>query len=547
MADIRVRKDNTLSKIKPGTNSGAPTGPLENPTPHDPMIGKVLGGRFRVLSVIARGGMGKVYRAEQSPLNRIVALKILDPSGNQDDDRSVFRERFFLEASTCAKLNHPNTVRIFDYGSTWDDVFYIAMEYLEGRTLHQVVRQETFIQPLRLLRLVKQICGSLNEAHQRGVIHRDLKPSNIFLTEHGEDDEFVKVLDFGLVKSLQDDAEMTDAGRLLGSPMYMSPEQVQCEPLDVRTDVYSIGMLMYVALTGKRPFKKTNSVSVLLAQIKEKPPAFSEINPHVSVPDYLEWVVMTCLSKDRNRRFADVRELIRALKACETAMTTTLDKPLKLRLDSGLVVVPNGLLESESFDVSLEEVTGPDVLDSQTFQLEATEPTDTSQRFAMWAGVSAAGLAIVLSLLVTLVVLFVVIFSFSTEEGTSSVAPAVVQPTVESKGSTPAAKTQPKPVESGSEAPEVVEKDREITEQKENFGQARSKRKRGSSSRRSTPKDEKVQPDNGQGQGFNGSLTSEKVKASPKMDVDNKTNEKKEAKDDWGIEEDIRDPWAGER
>ena len=314
MADITVRKDNTLSKINSDEPKGTPTGPLENPTPHDPMIGKVLGGRFRVLSVVARGGMGKVYRAEQSPLNRTVALKILDPSGNQDDDRSVFRERFFLEASTCAKLNHPNTVRIFDYGSTWDDVFYIAMEYLEGRTLHQVIRQESFIQPLRLLRLVKQICGSLNEAHQRGVIHRDLKPSNIFLTEHGEDDEFVKVLDFGLVKSLQDDAEMTDAGRLLGSPMYMSPEQVRNGPVDPRSDIFSAGTVAYELLTGKRPMcleQRFSSAEEYVRYLEsEKPiPTVAATSVRPGLPDDVDDIFERALARERHRRYPTVEML----------------------------------------------------------------------------------------------------------------------------------------------------------------------------------------------------------------------------------------------
>ena len=288
-----------------------------NGAPKDPLIGQVLGGRFRVQSLIARGGMGKVYRAEQAPLNRPVALKILDPSASQDDEGTVFRERFFLEASTCAKLSHPNTVRIYDYGSTWDDVFYIAMEYLDGETLNRVVRQNGPLSPKRMISIAKQICGSLHEAHTHGMIHRDLKPSNVFLTGLGSEDEFAKVLDFGLVKNVLDDAEMTDAGRLLGSPMYMSPEQVRCETLDRRTDIYSLGMLMYVCLTGKRPFKKTQSIGVLLSQINELPPAFQKINPKISIPASLEWVVIRCLEKEASARFADMAELVRALKACE--------------------------------------------------------------------------------------------------------------------------------------------------------------------------------------------------------------------------------------
>ena len=286
-----------------------------NSAPKDPLIGQVLGGRFRVQSLIARGGMGKVYRAEQAPLNRPVALKILDPSASQDDEGTVFRERFFLEASTCAKLSHPNTVRIYDYGSTWDDVFYIAMEYLDGETLNRVVRQNGPLSPKRMISIAKQICGSLHEAHTHGMIHRDLKPSNVFLTGLGSEDEFAKVLDFGLVKNVLDDAEMTDAGRLLGSPMYMSPEQVRCETLDRRTDIYSLGMLMYVCLTGK-PFKRRSPLACFCRKSTNY-----LLRSRRLIPKYLsaslEWVVMRCLEKEASARFADMAELVRALKACE--------------------------------------------------------------------------------------------------------------------------------------------------------------------------------------------------------------------------------------
>ena len=167
----------------------------------DPLVGRVINDRFKVLAVIARGGMGKVYRAEQAPLGRLVALKVLNPNyqGEHDPD---FHKRFFLEASIASKLTHPNTVTIFDYGRTDDDIYYIAMELLEGRTLHRALRDEGPFDASRAMHIARQICRSLREAHALIVIPRDIKPANVFLVHHGDVSDFVTVLDFGLVKNL---------------------------------------------------------------------------------------------------------------------------------------------------------------------------------------------------------------------------------------------------------------------------------------------------------------------------------------------------------
>src|SRR5579871_840452 len=184
-------------------SDGASAVAMKNPAAPDPLIGRVINERFKITGVIAKGGMGKVYRAEQAPLGRICAVKVLNPSysGSQDPE---FHKRFFLEASTASKLTHPNTVTIFDYGKTSDDIYFMAMEYLEGRTLHRAIREATFLPEERVVHIARQICRALREAHGIGVIHRDLKPANIFLVEHGDEADFVKLLDFGLVKNVSD-------------------------------------------------------------------------------------------------------------------------------------------------------------------------------------------------------------------------------------------------------------------------------------------------------------------------------------------------------
>jgi len=278
----------------------------------DPLIGRVVNDRFRVVSMIARGGMGKVYRAEQAPLGREVALKVLNPNYSGDTDPE-FHKRFFLEASTCSKLTHPNTVTIFDYGRTDDDIYYIAMELLEGRTLHRALRDEGPMEPARAMHVARQICRSLREAHALGVIHRDLKPANVYLMKHGDESDFVKVLDFGLVKDLDATGEdLTQTGLFMGSPKYMSPEQIRGEKVDARADVYALGVILYEMLTGGVPFDRPNSVNILMAHVHEAPPPMSDADR--VVPPALEQIVLKALAKAPEDRFPSMDAMLAALK-----------------------------------------------------------------------------------------------------------------------------------------------------------------------------------------------------------------------------------------
>ncbi len=165
----------------------------------DPLIGRVFNDRFKVQRLVARGGLSAVYRAEQAPLGRTCALKVLKPR-YEGAVQFEFHRRFFLEASIASKLTHPNNVTVFDYGHTDDDVYFMAMEFLEGRTLAQTIKAEGPLAEERVLHIARQVCRALREAHSLGVIHRDIKPSNVFLVDHADEDEFVKVIDYGLVK-----------------------------------------------------------------------------------------------------------------------------------------------------------------------------------------------------------------------------------------------------------------------------------------------------------------------------------------------------------
>jgi serine/threonine-protein kinase len=281
----------------------------------DPLIGRVVNDRFKITALIARGGMGKVYRAEQAPLGRVCAVKVLNPNyaGEQDPE---FHKRFFLEASIASKLTHPNTVTIFDYGRTEDDVYYMAMEYLEGHTLHRAIREAGHFPEERVAHIARQICRALREAHSLGVIHRDLKPANIFLVEHGDETDFVKILDFGLVKNVSDTKteDLTQTGLFMGSPKYMAPEQIRGDRVDARTDIYALGIIMYEMVAGKVPFDRPNSVNILMAHVNEEAPPLRQMNPNTQVSLALEELIARCMSKAPENRFSSMDEVLAALK-----------------------------------------------------------------------------------------------------------------------------------------------------------------------------------------------------------------------------------------
>ena len=297
---------------------GDPQGPIPSVVgATDPLIGRVLNDRFRILAPLGSGGMGKVYKAVQTPLDRVVALKILNPNFPAEKD-PAFKRRFFLEASLTSKLRHPNTVTVIDYGQTEDGIYFIAMEYMEGQTLAEVLAHEKTLPWRRVLDIAQQICRSLREAHKLGVIHRDLKPANVMLLNEADHD-MVKVLDFGLVKSFLaadapgGDPEVTQNGVFLGSPQYMAPEQAR-NVADPRSDVYSLGILVYQMLSGRPPFQGKDYLEVIFQHMKEAARPVRDVNPGAEVPHEVEAVVARCLQKDPVARFQSMDEVLEALR-----------------------------------------------------------------------------------------------------------------------------------------------------------------------------------------------------------------------------------------
>ncbi len=288
-----------------------------SPESLDPLVGQTLDNRFLVVDVVGSGAMGKVYRAVQLPLNRAVALKVLDSTWGAGREES-FKQRFLVEAALHAKLNHPNTVRVVDYGHTHDGLYFLAMEYLDGETLETVLKQGA-LPWHRVLTIGLQMARALREAHELGVVHRDLKPANVVLLNADDDSDFVKVVDFGLVKSFVEGHELegraiTQQGMLLGSPPYMAPEQGEKNRADPRSDLYSLGVMLYEMLTGRPPFIGNSALDVIMKHVNEPVPPLN-VPPHREPPPAaLTSVVTRCLAKSPMDRFQSMDELIVALQ-----------------------------------------------------------------------------------------------------------------------------------------------------------------------------------------------------------------------------------------
>jgi serine/threonine-protein kinase len=272
-------------------------------------------GQYRLKQLLGAGGMGEVYLAEHQLLRRPCALKLIRPE-RAGDPTSL--RRFEHEVQVTATLTHPNTIEIFDYGHAADGTFYYVMEYLPGPNLEQLVQQHGPLPPGRAVHLLRQVCGSLAEAHAIGLIHRDIKPSNIIACQRGGLDDVAKLLDFGLATGHglgAGGAKLTQEGAITGTPAYMSPEQAAGrEAVDARSDIYSLGAVAYFLLTGQPPFRRATAVQTLAAHLDDAVVPPTRLQP--GLPADLEAVALRCLEKDPARRFPNAEVLDQALAQC---------------------------------------------------------------------------------------------------------------------------------------------------------------------------------------------------------------------------------------
>lgn len=274
-------------------------------------------GQYHLVRKLGAGGMGEVYLAEHSLLKRPCALKLIKPEAGTDP---LALARFEREVQSSARLAHHNTIEIYDYGHTDDGTFYYVMEYLQGMSLADLVKQYGPLSAGRVIYLFRQVCAGLAEAHGLGLVHRDLKPANVFVAILGGETDVAKVLDFGLVKVTHDPeaATLTADMTVSGTPHYMAPEQaVADKSLDARADVYALGAMMYFALTGQPPFQGESAFAVMIAHSRD--PVVPPSQVVTGVPQDLEAVVLRCLAKSPHDRYVNVRALVEALEHCAAA------------------------------------------------------------------------------------------------------------------------------------------------------------------------------------------------------------------------------------
>jgi serine/threonine protein kinase len=267
-----------------------------------PLIGQVVGGRYHIVALIGEGGMGIVYKAEQrlGSTVRRVAVKTLHAELSRDPSITA---RFHREVGTVAQLEHPNTVRVYDFGSTDDGTLYIAMEFLDGKALNRVIETDGALDPKRVGHIVRQIAGSLDEAHRQGIVHRDLKPENVLLIERAGEKDVVKLVDFGIAARTESaerekEQKLTQQGMVLGTPPYMSPEQFTGKALDARSDVYSLGVMVYEMLTGQLPFQADTAWQWATHHMTSPPRSFDETPGGGRIPEALRRTVLKALSKE---------------------------------------------------------------------------------------------------------------------------------------------------------------------------------------------------------------------------------------------------------
>lgn len=286
----------------------------------DELIGKLIAERYEVFARIGAGGMGAVYKARQVGMDRSVGIKVMLREYTRDE-KTV--KRFKVEALAVSRLNHPNTVRIYDFGQMDTGDLYIAMEFLDGKPLDNVLKQIGSLSVNMALHIIKQVASSLAEAHSKGIVHRDLKPENIFLVTVSNDPYFVKVLDFGVAKLKASDSSigtLTQNGAIFGTPKYMAPEQCRGREVDGRTDIYAMGVILYQLMVGQTPFGGDSPLAIMLQHVQNDPKPPTLLKPELDIPKEVEGLVMKCMQKDPAGRYQSAGEFLAAISSVEAML-----------------------------------------------------------------------------------------------------------------------------------------------------------------------------------------------------------------------------------
>jgi serine/threonine protein kinase/outer membrane biosynthesis protein TonB len=297
----------------------------------DPLIGLFIDKdmQYQIISLLGEGGMGKVYKGRQESMNRDVAIKTLH---KELLDKEHIAKRFRREALAASKLRHANAIDVYTFGQveapgkSYDDMPYMVMEFVSGKELTKVIKEAGRLDPARTCRIMLQICDVLEEAHNQGIVHRDLKPDNIVLTTRGKNSDFVKVLDFGIAKMMQEEeaggTKLTKAGTVFGTPQYLSPEQASGVPVDHRSDLYTMGIILYEIVTGRVPFQADTAVGFLLKHVSETPIPPRQFEPSADISPEMEAIILKAISKEPKDRFQSAGEMADALRTIQASVGT---------------------------------------------------------------------------------------------------------------------------------------------------------------------------------------------------------------------------------
>src|SRR6266576_4389471 len=326
----------------------------------DPLVGQTLAGKYSIEKLIKRGGMGAVYLGKHVLMDKTVAIKVLHPSLALDDDVVA---RFSREAKAASRISHSHAVRVNDFGESENGVVFLVMEYLDGRTLKEIIKSEGPMALDRVVEIVRQVAGALDAAHQQGVVHRDLKSDNIMLSQTNGSD-WAKVLDFGIAKIQQGDGardvDITAANLVIGTPQYMSPEQCsQTGPIDARSDVYSLGVIVYEMLAGRVPFTGDSPTVIMMKQVQDDPPSVLAARP--DLPASIDNLVRKALAKQPIDRFQTAGELSEALTRAAASVgdfvSATVMPPVADTVANEPVNIPADDLDEETLVRPRDEVT----------------------------------------------------------------------------------------------------------------------------------------------------------------------------------------------
>ena len=282
------------------------------------LVGSVIAERYHVLRRLGAGGMGRVYLAEHVKMGRPCAIKVLHPAMAADAEAI---SRFNREAANASRIEHPNVAAIYDFGETQDGLLYLAMQYVEGRTLTDIMKTDGTLSPLRVSDIVRQAAEGLHAAHAMNIVHRDLKPDNIMVSTDGDGADGVKVVDFGIAKSSGDVSQgVTRTGVVVGTVEYMSPEQISGGEVDGRSDQYALALVAFNLLTGDLPFPASSTASTMVARLTEPPRTLSHIRPDIAWPNEIQTVLSRALERSSDRRYPSVRDFAHAFHAAVAMM-----------------------------------------------------------------------------------------------------------------------------------------------------------------------------------------------------------------------------------